>query len=149
MVNVLMRYEVLSAIIAVLSFFYVAYLWSCGLKNRIQGQRKCGKSQMRFGKAPTLSSAASNKTIAILSVVFGFVLLVAYGLLGNDWNKGIQTAIAFWFGAFCSGIAGVIGMKVAVQANIRTASAAPQRDEPRLTCRPFVVVPFPVLLSLP
>jgi K(+)-stimulated pyrophosphate-energized sodium pump len=37
---------------------------------------------------------------------------------------GIRTALSFLFGAFCSGLAGYIGMQIAVRSNIRTASAA-------------------------
>jgi K(+)-stimulated pyrophosphate-energized sodium pump len=48
---------------------------------------------------------------AILSVV------IAVGL-------GVQTAIAFVFGAFFSGLAGFFGMRVATAANVRTANAA-------------------------
>src|SRR6056297_2131278 len=48
---------------------------------------------------------------AILSVV------IAVGL-------GIETAIAFVFGAFFSGLAGFFGMRVATAANVRTANAA-------------------------
>ena len=36
----------------------------------------------------------------------------------------MRTAIAFLVGAFCSGLAGFIGMYIAVQANLRTAAAA-------------------------
>ncbi len=37
---------------------------------------------------------------------------------------GIMTAIAFFVGALCSMASGIIGMQIAVRANVRTASAA-------------------------
>ncbi|TMF04861.1 MAG: sodium-translocating pyrophosphatase, partial [Chloroflexi bacterium] len=46
------------------------------------------------------------------------------GGLANDPAHGIRTAVAFLVGAFCSGLAGFIGMYIAVQANLRTAAAA-------------------------
>jgi len=70
-------------------------------------------------------------TIAVLAVVAAIVigvLLAALskgGLFGeNAFNVGLRTAIAFAIGAICSGVAGYIGMQVAVQSNIRVASAA-------------------------
>src|SRR5205807_1381304 len=36
----------------------------------------------------------------------------------------LTTTLSFLFGAFCSGVAGLVGMYVAVRSNIRTASAA-------------------------
>ncbi|MCH7579048.1 MAG: sodium-translocating pyrophosphatase [Chloroflexi bacterium] len=40
------------------------------------------------------------------------------------WEEGLLTAIAFLVGAFCSALAGYIGMFIAVRSNIRTAAAA-------------------------
>ena len=40
------------------------------------------------------------------------------------WEEGLLTAIAFLVGAFCSALAGYIGMYIAVRSNIRTAAAA-------------------------
>jgi K(+)-stimulated pyrophosphate-energized sodium pump len=70
-------------------------------------------------------------TIAVLAIIAAIVigvLLAALskgGLFGeNAFNVGLRTAIAFAIGAICSGVAGYIGMQVAVQSNIRVASAA-------------------------
>src|ERR1700682_4870521 len=64
------------------------------------------------------------RTIALLAVIAAVVIGVLIGVLANDTGHGIRTAIAFLVGAFCSGLAGFIGMYIAVQANLRTAAAA-------------------------
>src|SRR5579875_3233721 len=72
------------------------------------------------------------QTIALLalgtSVVIGFLLAILTNIAHTStdpaWIVGIRTALAFLFGAFCSGLSGYIGMQVAVRSNIRTASAA-------------------------
>jgi len=52
-------------------------------------------------------------------VIFAAVLSVVITV-----GLGIETAIAFVFGAFFSGLAGFFGMRVATAANVRTANAA-------------------------
>ncbi len=42
----------------------------------------------------------------------------------GPWEEGALTSISFLLGAFCSGLAGYIGMFIAVRSNSRTASAA-------------------------
>ncbi len=64
------------------------------------------------------------RTIAMLAIVAAIIIGVLIGGLANDPAHGIRTAIAFLVGAFCSGLAGFIGMFIAVQANLRTAAAA-------------------------
>jgi K(+)-stimulated pyrophosphate-energized sodium pump len=50
---------------------------------------------------------------------------VAYGEVEvSRWTEGLLTSIAFLVGAFCSGLAGFIGMFIAVRSNVRTAAAA-------------------------
>ena len=62
-------------------------------------------------------------TIAILAIVLAVVIFAVYFLTGQQ-NIATFTALAFIVGAFCSALAGVIGMSVAVRTNIRTAAAA-------------------------
>ncbi|HEY1294285.1 MAG TPA: sodium-translocating pyrophosphatase [Chloroflexota bacterium] len=64
------------------------------------------------------------RTIALFAVVAAVIIGVLIGVLANDQVHGLKTAIAFLVGAFCSGLAGFIGMFIAVQANVRTAGAA-------------------------
>ncbi len=70
-------------------------------------------------------------TITLLAVIAAVVIGVVVGLTdvhavtsGDHWWAGIRTAISFAIGAFFSGVAGYIGMQVAVRSNIRVASAA-------------------------
>jgi len=62
-------------------------------------------------------------TIAILAIVLAIVIFGVYTLTGQ-MPTAVTTAGAFIVGATCSALAGVIGMTVAVRANVRTASAA-------------------------
>lgn len=59
------------------------------------------------------------KSIAIISVILGIILYVAF-----DYGKLPFTAFAFLLGALCSIIASYIGMEVATRANVRTAQAS-------------------------
>ncbi len=73
------------------------------------------------------------KTLTAVCVVLGFVLAIAFSFDLTDIAAGnvhvvpmtgLQTAISFVLGALCSAIAGYLGMAVAVEANVRTATAA-------------------------
>ncbi len=91
------------------------------------------------------------RTIALLAVVAAVIIGVLIGGLANDPGHGIRTAIAFLVGAFCSGLAGFIGMYIAVQANLRTAAAAQRsvRDAINVSLRGGAVSGFLVVaLSL-
>jgi K(+)-stimulated pyrophosphate-energized sodium pump len=66
-------------------------------------------------------------TIALLALVAGVVIAVVVGLASRSTDAvslGLKTLIAFYIGATCSGVAGFIGMQVAVRTNVRVASAA-------------------------
>jgi K(+)-stimulated pyrophosphate-energized sodium pump len=72
-------------------------------------------------------------TIAMFSVVIAVIIGVLVGVLGHTgveqygysaMDVGWRTAIAFLVGALCSGLAGFIGMYIAVKSNVRCAAAA-------------------------
>jgi K(+)-stimulated pyrophosphate-energized sodium pump len=72
-------------------------------------------------------------TITIYSVAIAVIIGVLVGVLGgteveglSDFDIGWRTAVAFIVGAFCSGLAGFIGMYIAVKSNVRCAAAAQQ-----------------------
>jgi K(+)-stimulated pyrophosphate-energized sodium pump len=69
------------------------------------------------------------RTITTLAIFAGIIVAVVLALLGqgsqaDKFSLAWHTAVAFWIGAFCSGVSGYIGMYVAVKSNSRTASAA-------------------------
>ena len=63
-------------------------------------------------------------TIAQLAVVTAVIIGVIVGSFDDSVKIGVYTGIAFIIGAMCSGVAGFIGMYVAVRSNSRCASAA-------------------------
>lgn len=70
-------------------------------------------------------------TITIYSVAIAAVIGVLVGVLGGTEVEGLsaldigwRTSVAFLTGAFCSGLAGFIGMYIAVKSNVRCAAAA-------------------------
>ena len=66
------------------------------------------------------------QTIALLAIVAAVVMgiLVAAFEKEHQTARGLITGLSFIFGAALSGLAGFIGMYVAVRSNIRTAAAA-------------------------
>src|SRR5881409_4061145 len=71
------------------------------------------------------------RTIGLLSVALGVLIYVLYAFFRKPHadepaaaTLALTTTLSFLFGALCSGVAGLVGMYVAVRSNIRTASAA-------------------------
>ncbi|MGD9115980.1 MAG: sodium-translocating pyrophosphatase [Dehalococcoidia bacterium] len=70
-------------------------------------------------------------TIAIYSVAIAVIIGVLVAVLGGTEVEGMsafaigwRTGVAFLVGAVCSGVAGFIGMYIAVKSNVRCAAAA-------------------------
>jgi K(+)-stimulated pyrophosphate-energized sodium pump len=86
------------------------------------------------------------RTIAVFAVLTAVVIGVVVGAISEGvkniefidqavtytnvevghWTEGLLTGISFLVGAFCSALAGYIGMFIAVRSNVRTAAAAQQ-----------------------
>src|SRR5213083_1567353 len=71
------------------------------------------------------------RTIGTLSIALGVVIYMLYAFFRKPHpdepaaaTLALTTTLSFVFGALCSGVAGIVGMYVAVRSNIRTASAA-------------------------
>jgi len=62
--------------------------------------------------------------LAIFVVIVAALLAVSNSLVGAEHQTNGLIAVSFVLGAFCSALAGFIGMKTATAANIRTAAAA-------------------------
>ena len=61
----------------------------------------------------------------VIAIVFSFdIEHLAMKVVDFDPRRGVGMALAFLAGALCSAIAGYMGMTVAVDANVRTATAA-------------------------
>jgi K(+)-stimulated pyrophosphate-energized sodium pump len=71
------------------------------------------------------------KTISAIAVVLFVLIFISKGL-ATDWASGGATALGFVIGASCSLLAGFIGMRVAVLANVRTTQAATIGAQPAL-----------------
>ena len=88
-------------------------------------KQDAGTDKMK-GIAKAISEGAMAFLKAEYKVLAVFVLAVAIllGFSGNTPESSPLIGLSFVFGAFCSGLAGFIGMRVATKANVRTTNAA-------------------------
>src|SRR5436309_320639 len=119
----------------VLGLSVLALAVAVGLARWVLGQDN-GTPQMRTVSDAIQEGAAAflrrqYRTIFSLSVVLAVLIFVLYAFSRTPHpgepsatTMALWTTLSFVLGAVCSGIAGLIGMFVAVRANIRTASAA-------------------------
>ncbi len=99
------------------------------------GKQDAGNSVMKT-IADQIYEGAMAFLAAEYKVLAGFVVIVAALLVGMNTqveNGSALIGVAFIVGASASGLAGYLGMKVATQANVRTAAAARKGLAPALT----------------
>ena len=100
--------------VSVVGILYSAYLIRSVL-SLSAGDKKMQEISKAIQEGSEAYLSRQNKTVTIVAVVITAVLWFTLGKF---------TAIGFLVGAFLSGLAGYLGMTVAVRANARTAEAA-------------------------
>lgn len=116
MANTILYLIPVAGVIALLYTFF---------KSKWVSKQEIGTERMeRISKS--ISSGAMAFLNAEYKVLSVFVLVVAVllALSADPVTSSWMVSISFIMGAFCSGLAGFIGMKVATKANVRTTQAA-------------------------
>lgn len=95
--------------------------WKSGwVAKQDEGTDKMKKIAGHIAEGAMAFLRAEYKILAIFVVAVAILLAVT----ADDSNSSPLVGLSFIVGAFCSGLAGYIGMKVATKANVRTANAA-------------------------
>ncbi|NMC46308.1 MAG: sodium-translocating pyrophosphatase [Chloroflexi bacterium] len=118
-----------SGLLSVAVAFYL-FFW---VRKQDAGSQKAQEvaSWIREGASSYLKKLYS--ALGLVAVILGFVIALVFSFdmsgLGNseitvNSAEGLKVAITFIAGAICSAVAGYMGMSVAVEANVRSATAA-------------------------
>ncbi len=70
------------------------------------------------------------RALLMLALVMALLIAIVFGLGHDSPGYGFQMALAFLSGAFLSSVAGYMGMTIAVEANVRSATAAEEGLSP-------------------
>ncbi len=110
----------IAAVIALaFAFYFFRDVWS-----RDKGTPEMQKISNAIETGAMAYLARQYKTIGIVSIILAIILAIAGFIPGFEKYLGIPVAIAFLIGAGFSILSGYIGMKISVNSNIRSASAA-------------------------
>lgn len=102
---------IMSGLFSIIYGFFLTYK----VLQKPKGDEKMNEIADAISEGANAYMKRQYSVIFMIGVVIFFVLLYYFNLL---------VAVGFAIGAVCSAIAGVIGMAVAVRANVRTAEAA-------------------------
>jgi len=125
-----MPYEFIVAGVGVLALLYAFYLagW---IKRQPAGNQKMQEIGDAIHEGAMAFLMREYKTL-VWFVLIVTLAIVAIGFATPSEVLQPQTAVAFVLGALCSVLAGFFGMNVATKANVRTAEAAKQGQNPAL-----------------
>jgi K(+)-stimulated pyrophosphate-energized sodium pump len=107
-------------VVSILSILVAGYLARDVLR-RSKGSDKMQEIAAAIQEGAGAFMKRQYTTIAVLSLVFAALITGVYLYAGKP-DTAWHTAVAFLAGAFCSALAGTIGMHIAVRANLRTAA---------------------------
>ncbi|MDX2306342.1 MAG: sodium-translocating pyrophosphatase [Microscillaceae bacterium] len=107
-------------IIGIISLFFT-YIYSSWVAKQDVGTDKMAKIAKNIADGAMAFLRAEYRVLAI----FVLVVAILLGVSGSQTpSSHFMVAISFVVGAFCSALAGYIGMRVATKANVRTTQAA-------------------------
>jgi len=117
--NLLFMIPVAAVVALVFAIYFFRNIWS-----KDKGTPEMQKISNAIETGAMAYLKRQYKTIGIISVILAVILGLAGFIDGFEDYLGPMVAIAFLIGAGFSILSGFIGMKISVNANIRTASAA-------------------------
>jgi len=116
-VNMLLYAIPLLGVLALI-FTYVKSAWVA--KQEVGNERMAGIAKAISDGAMAFLRA-EYKILAIFVVIVAILLAISGA---SEENSSALVGLSFIVGAFCSALAGFIGMRVATKANVRTTNAA-------------------------
>ena len=128
--NLVFMIPVASVIALVVAFIFFKDIWS---KDKGTPEMQAISDKIEEGAMAYLRQ--QYRTIGIIAVIVA-VLIAVVGFVSKDFEDYLnyKVALAFLIGAGCSILSGYIGMKVSVNSNIRTASAARESLDGAFKC---------------
>ncbi|MBL6827714.1 MAG: sodium-translocating pyrophosphatase [Opitutales bacterium] len=118
-----MNLETLLLIIPALGVFALLFTWwkTQEINAMPEGSERMSKIAASIQEGAMAFLKAEYR---ILVIFVAGVAVLLYWSGSNNENSHALVAVSFAVGAFCSALAGYLGMKVATKANVRTANAA-------------------------
>jgi K(+)-stimulated pyrophosphate-energized sodium pump len=102
----------------------VALILSASIKKQPAGNDKMREIANAISDGAMAFLKREYRVLIIFIIILGAALWYLLDDKSTVVNEGMYTALAFLVGAFCSALAGFIGMKTATTANVRTSEAA-------------------------
>jgi K(+)-stimulated pyrophosphate-energized sodium pump len=117
--------ELFAPVVAICGLLYSLVFWGA-VKRADSGTDAMKKVAHAIQTGANAFVKRQYRTIAILTVLVAILILVIYGITGNQngWSTGLEVGVAFLLGSILSGLSGIVSMVVATKANLKTASAS-------------------------
>jgi K(+)-stimulated pyrophosphate-energized sodium pump len=110
-----MNMALIASGVGVLALLFAVYLTNAKIKPVAVGTERMKEISTYIQEGSMAFLKQEYKYLVVFALVLGVVIWI---------GLGFETAIAFFIGALFSALAGFFGMRVATQANVRTANAA-------------------------
>ncbi len=102
----------------------LAMLYAFWKTNWINNQDQGNDRMVKIGHSIADGAMAFLKAEYRVLGIFVIIIAVLLAIAANQQNQSMLVSVSFLVGAFSSGLAGFLGMRVATKANNRTTNAA-------------------------